>query len=65
MRQDIGQISTWKVFLSKNKFINEILTDFWKTVETGVDPFLMYTKNELQTISANMQPILQTSTGVE
>ena len=47
MRQgesNIFQISTWKAFLLlkiyKNIFIMKNLTDFGKTVETGVDPCL-------------------------
>ena len=40
-RQDIGQISTWKVFfIIENIFIMKNLTDFCKTVETSVDPRL-------------------------
>jgi len=42
--QTIFQISTWKVFfiiiIVKNTFIVKNLTNFSKTVETGVDPRL-------------------------
>ena len=38
--QTIFQISTWKVLIIKNKFLMKNLTDFRKTVETGVDPGL-------------------------
>ena len=38
LRQHIAQVSTWKVFfIIKNIFIMKNLTDFRKTVETGVD----------------------------
>ena len=41
LRQHIAQVSTWKVFfIIKNVFIMKNLTDFRKTVETGVDPRL-------------------------
>ena len=36
----VFQISTWKVLFIKNKFLMKNLTDFRKTVETGVDPGL-------------------------
>ena len=40
-RQDIGQISTWKVFfIIKNIFVIKNLTNFPKTVEIDVDPCL-------------------------
>ena len=40
-RQDIGQISTGKVFfIIKNIFVMKNLTNFPKTVETDVDPCL-------------------------
>ena len=38
--QTIFQISTWNVLFIKNKFLMKNLTDFRKTVETGVDPGL-------------------------
>ena len=42
--QTIFQISTWNVLFIKNKFLMKNLTDFRKTVETGVDPRLfLYT----------------------
>ena len=42
-RQDIGQFSTWKVFfIIKNIFFRKNVTDFRKTVKTGVDPRLPY-----------------------
>ena len=39
--QDIGRILTWKVFFMKIYLSMKTLTDFRKTVETGVDPRLM------------------------
>ena len=46
LRQHIAQVSTWKVFfIIKNIFIMKNLTDFRKTVETGVDPHLPYVTN--------------------
>ena len=40
--QTIFQILTWKVLLViKNMFIMKNLTDFRKTMETGVDPRLV------------------------
>ena len=38
--QSIFQISTWKVFFIKNIFIMKYLTDFRKTLETGLGPRL-------------------------
>ena len=38
--QDIGRILTWKVFFMKIYLFMKTLTDFRKTVETGVDPRL-------------------------
>ena len=38
--QDIGRILTWKVFFMKIYLSMKTLTDFRKTVETGVDPRL-------------------------
>ena len=39
--QSIFQISSSKVFFIKNIFIMKNLTDFRKTLETGVDPRLI------------------------
>ena len=46
--QTIFQISTWKVLLLllTNMFIMRNLTNFRKTVETGVDPCLQITNNK-------------------
>ena len=38
--QTIDQISTWKVVLLEKIFIMKNLSDFRKSVETGVDPRL-------------------------
>ena len=39
--QDIGRILTWKVFFFTKIYLSmKTLTDFRKTVETGVDPRL-------------------------
>ena len=44
--QDIGRILTWKVFFMKIYLSMKTLTDFRKTVETGVDPRLKSAKSQ-------------------